>query len=109
VDFVRDETKKEAAHRRKQESRINTFIFAEKLTGVLLGAFIAIFVFGLGGFLIYKGHDVAGVGICGAGLVSIVTLFVNRQNNASQQVIAKSAPTRKPRPPKTPKQQNRIN
>lgn len=103
VRFVVDQTEKEAEHRRKQESRINTFIFAEKLTGVIIAALLTFFVFGLGGYLIFNDHDVAGVTICGAGLASIVALFVNRQNNVTEQVAkaaaAASAPGRKPRTP----------
>jgi uncharacterized membrane protein len=105
VTFVVEETEKEAAHRRKQESRINTFIFSEKLIGVVVGALLAFFVFGLGGYLILRGHDVAGVSICGAGLVSIVALFVNRQNNQTQQVVKTNPtpPARKPRASKPKK------
>jgi hypothetical protein len=105
VTFVVEQTAKEAEHRRKQESRINTFIFTEKLAGVLMGALITFFVFGIGGYLILKGHDTAGVGICGAGLVSIVALFVNRQNNQTRQItsVNPGPPARKPRAAKPKK------
>lgn len=104
VDFVVAETGKEAAHRRKQDARINTFIFCEKLSGVLIGGALAFFVFALGGYLILHGHDTAGVTICGAGLVSIVALFVNRQNNMTEQTKTKTEPARKPRTTRTKKQ-----
>ena len=75
------------------------------MSGVLIGGFLAFFVFGLGGYLILQGHDAAGLGICGAGLVSIVALFVNRQNNATEQAKAKAKPPiTKPRPARTKKQ-----
>lgn len=101
VNFVVDETAKEAAHRRKQESRINVFILVEKLSGVLIGGLLAFFVFGLGGYLILKGHDTAGVAICGAGLAAIVALFVNRQNNLTEQ--ATNSPRRAPKNTREPK------
>jgi len=103
VTFVVEETAKEAAHRRKQESRINTFIFSEKLIGVIVGALLAFFVFGLGGYLILHDHDTAGVAICGAGLVSLVALFVNRQNNQTEQITKVNSSTAAKKPPRTTK------
>lgn len=100
IDFVKDETAKEAASRRKNDALINWFIFIEKISGVLVGGLIAAFVFSIGGYLVLQGHDAAGVGICGAGLVSIVALFVNRQNNLSK----KESPAVTPTNPKRPRQ-----
>lgn len=47
VDFVIDQTQQEAEHRRKQASRINIFVFIERLLGQLLG--IAVASMGIGG------------------------------------------------------------
>lgn len=103
VDFVVEETKKEAAHRRKQESRINAFVFAERISGVVIGALLAFFVFGFGAYLILQGHDAAGLGLCGGGLVSIVALFVNRQNNLAEQAKQPQTPAKRPRTTKAKK------
>lgn len=100
IDFVKDETAMEAASRRRNDALINWFIFIEKISGVLVGGVIAAFVFSIGGYLVLRGHDIAGVGICGAGLVSIVALFVNRQNNLNK----KEAPTTSSAPPKRTRQ-----
>jgi len=107
VTFVVEQTAKEAEHRRNQERRINTFIFTEKLIGVIVAALLAFFVFGLGAYLISTNHDVAGVTICGAGLVSIVALFVNRQNNQTEQVT-KMASTAQPRKTRTPATKKKL-
>lgn len=44
VDFVVEQTKAEAEHRRKQSNRINTFVFVEHLLGI-----VASFAIGLVG------------------------------------------------------------
>jgi hypothetical protein len=104
VKFVVDETEKEAAHRRKQESRLNTFVFIERMSGVVIAGLVTVFVFAIGGFLVYKGHDWAGTVLCGAGLSSIVALFVNRQKNVTEQARVKAAAPAKPRAPRQKKQ-----
>jgi hypothetical protein len=47
VDVVVQETRLEAAHRRSQENRVNTFIFLERLLGQI--AAISVATLGIGG------------------------------------------------------------
>jgi hypothetical protein len=96
VDFVLDQTKTEADHRRKSQSLRDTFIFIERISGVVAGAIIALFVFALGGYLVLQGHDWAGVAICGTTLVGIVSLFVSRQWSARTPGQAPEKPVKRP-------------
>lgn len=42
VDFVLEQTKQEAVHRRKQENRRDWFIFIERLSALFFGFFIVV-------------------------------------------------------------------
>jgi hypothetical protein len=95
IDYVLDQTGTEADHRRKSQKRVETFVFIERISGVVAGAVIALFVFALGGYLILKDHDWAGVAICGTTLVSIVGLFVSRQWSARASAQAPEKPARR--------------
>lgn len=41
VDFIIEETRKESESRRKNEARVNQYIFIEKLGGLFLAVFVA--------------------------------------------------------------------
>lgn len=96
VPFVMEQTRLEAEWRRKSTGRLNMYVFIERISGVLVGAVIAIFVFAIAGYLILQGHDWAGVGICGSALVAIVGIFVTRKMSEK-----KEEPTSPKRVPKT--------
>jgi len=83
VTWVITQTEQEAGHRRRQESRINWFILVERMSGVIAGAGVAIFGLSAGTYLILRGHDMAGVGISGVGLASIVSVLVARRGGKS--------------------------
>jgi hypothetical protein len=80
VKWVVEQTEKESDHRRREDSKINFFIFFERLSSVLAGVVVALFGLSLGGYLIMNGHDWAGVGLCGTGLASIISVLVARHN-----------------------------
>ena len=69
----------EAEFRRKESKRVNTLIFTERISGVVFGAVIALTVVGLGFVLILRGHDWAGVTLCGGTLATIVGIFVTKK------------------------------
>ncbi|MBX9899405.1 MAG: hypothetical protein K2Y28_01360 [Burkholderiaceae bacterium] len=103
VDWVIKQTSEEAEHRRQQESRINVFVLIERMGGLVAGLLVSLFGISAGGYIILQGHDWAGVGICGTGLASIVSILVARQkanekNNRANP--APSKPRRKPQPKK---------
>jgi hypothetical protein len=95
IDFVLDQTRTEADHRRKSQGRVEGFVFVERISGVVAGAIIALFVFALGGYLVLQGHDWAGVAICGTTLVGIVSLFVSRQWSARAPTQIPEKPTKR--------------
>lgn len=57
VPFVIEQTVLEADFRRNESKRVNTLIFAERISGVVFGAAIAVTVVGFGAYLILQGHD----------------------------------------------------
>jgi hypothetical protein len=79
IDLVIEQTGLEAAARRKTTDKINSYVFWEKISGVLMGGIVAIFGFGVGGYCVLQGHDWAGAGICGISLATIVGIFVTRK------------------------------
>jgi len=85
VDWILLQTEKEAEHRRKQESRINKFVFAERVGGLLCAAAIALSGLVIGGYAIISGHDVAGTTICSGFLVALVGLFLRGKRMSRKQ------------------------
>jgi hypothetical protein len=103
VPFVIEQTSLEADFRRTETKRVNTLVFIERISGVVFGALIALFVEGLGSYLILRGHDWAGAIICGSALASIVGIFVTKKmtDNKSDDDEVKPEPRApKPRPKK---------
>jgi len=95
VPWVLKQTELESAHRRKQDTRINWFIFIERLSGVLMGGLVAIFGLAVGGYLILQGHDWAGTTLCGVGLATIVSIIVTRKQAGGNPEPAKKPQERK--------------
>jgi len=95
VQFVVEQTKLEAEHRRATQKKTNSYIFIERISGVVAGAVVAIFGLGAGAFAIIKGHDWAGAALCGVTLVTIVTVLVTKKNN--QKEDSPKASTRRAR------------
>jgi hypothetical protein len=96
VDFVVEQTQKEAEFRRSENKRTNTFIFLERISGVLLGAAVAIVGIVTSGFLVLNGHDWAGIALGGGTLATIVSVIVTKTNQANINTSSKP-PVRKPR------------
>lgn len=51
VPFVIEQTRLEADARRRSNTQLNWFIFIERISGVVLAAVIALFVFAIAGYL----------------------------------------------------------
>lgn len=101
VPFVIEQTALEADFRRKESKRVNTLIFTERISGVVLGAIIALVVVGLGAYLILQGHDWAGVTLCGGTLATIVGIFVTKKvTDKSEEDDSTPTPQRKKSTPK---------
>lgn len=76
VDWVFEQTESEALARRKEAHRVNTFIFFERILGVVFA-----FLLGAGGlagsiWLAGQGKEIAASAIGGVTLVSLVSAFI---------------------------------
>ncbi|AOJ81153.1 hypothetical protein WS86_11365 [Burkholderia savannae] len=76
VEWVFEQARVEGEFRRSETHRINTFRFAERMAGILSGFVIGVVGLGIAALLAIMGHDWAAVGIGGATLVSLVSVFV---------------------------------
>jgi hypothetical protein len=78
VDFVVNETKLEASHRREQESRINLFIFIERLVGQVAALLIAGAGIGGGIYAGLNGQPWLGGAIVTATIGTLAVAFIRR-------------------------------
>lgn len=76
VDQVIQLTGTEAEFRRIESRRVNNFTFVERLVGQIAGLLIGLSSVGGGIYLVFQGHDWAGVSIAGAGIAGLATAFV---------------------------------
>jgi hypothetical protein len=76
VDWVFEQTEIEAQQRRREAQRINTFVFFERIIGMVFAFLIG--SLGLIGaiWLAYKDHEWAASSIGGITLVSLVSAFI---------------------------------
>lgn len=107
VNWVVEQTEIEATSRRSQEKRVDWFIFAERMSGVLMGGVVALGGLAISAYVIVNGHDWAGVGIGGATLATIVVAFItkDRGNKPKEvlpppKVVVKPVPKMPPAPKK---------
>ncbi len=95
VRWVVVQTEEEAKYRRQENTRVNRYIFTERIAGIALGALVAIVGLGLATYLAISGHDaVAGV-IGGATLLGIVSVLVTRRKDAAPESEKSSTSTKK--------------
>ena len=81
VDWVFDQTEKEAEYRRKNDARVNIFIFIERLLGQIFGL-----VIGLSGIAgsVYLGvhdHEVLAGTIATATIATLAVSFIKGRNS----------------------------
>jgi uncharacterized membrane protein len=76
VDWVRDQTEKEALARRQRTSRIDLFILIERIAGLVAGTLIACIGMGAAVFLALKDQPTVASIIGGGTLVGLVTVLV---------------------------------
>ena len=93
VEWVVRETEKEANHRRSETTKINWFIFIERLSGVIAGAGVSIIGLGFAAYLVLQGHDWAGVAIGGGTLATIISILVS--HNKKSETPPQPNPTKK--------------
>lgn len=76
VDFILQQTKIEAEHRRIETTRVNTFIFIERTAGQLFALFVGICGIGGGAYVSLKGEPWAGVSISTAAITGLAVAFI---------------------------------
>lgn len=81
VDWVFDQTRKEAEARRTETSRVNSFIFIERIVGQIFGLFIGIAGLSAATYMATHGAQTAGAVVGGATLVGMVTAFIAGRSN----------------------------
>lgn len=84
LELILREYGEEGPHRRKNEEKlVANGIFMARL-GLLSAFLITVLFLSAGFYLILHGHDAAGAGICGAGLVSVVVAFLRHTSSQSR-------------------------
>jgi uncharacterized membrane protein len=76
VDWVFNETQTEAAHRRSETTRINTFVFIERVIGQVFGLIIGVVGLASAVYAATHGAQTAGAVIGGTTVVGLVGAFV---------------------------------
>lgn len=92
VDFVVGQTKLEAEHRRNQESRINLYIFIERLGGQLSAIFVAMLGIGGGIYAGLNGQPWLGGTIASVTIGTLAVAFITRNQSKTNKP---TAPARK--------------
>ena len=85
VPWVIEQTEKEANFRRSETHRINSFVFVERISGVIAGAIVAVVGLIVAGYLVINGHDWAGAVVGGATLVALVTVLVTGKKGSEEK------------------------
>ncbi len=76
VDWVIKQTQIEADHRRKQDNRINVFIFIERILGQIFALLIGLAGIGAGGYIALQGQPVAGGTIASFAITGLAIVFL---------------------------------
>ena len=95
VQWVVEQTEKEANFRRIESRRINSFIFTERILGVIVGGVVAIAGLVVSAYVAIQGHEWAASIIGGATLVAIVTVIVTRKPDQRNQSTTQSQQKKK--------------
>ena len=95
VDFVIEETRAEAAHRRKNENRKNVFVFLERM--MVLISVLAIATLSVGGaiYITLKNYPVLGGTIVTVGIGTLAVAYLRRDKDADKAVTKTPQPSKK--------------
>ena len=80
VDWVKDQTQIEAEHRRSQNSRINMFVFIERILGQIFAFLIGIVGVWGGGYVAMHNQPWAGATISTAAITGLAVVFIKGRN-----------------------------
>ena len=76
VDWVINQTQIEAEHRRKEDKRVNTFIFIERIFGQIFALLIGLSGIGAGGYIALNGQPWAGATIASFAITGLAVVFL---------------------------------
>jgi hypothetical protein len=76
IDWVFEQTQIESEFRRSEERRVNTFVFIERMVGLLLALCIGLSGLGAAYLTALGGHDMTASIIGGTTLVGLVSTFI---------------------------------
>lgn len=82
VDWVFEQTEKEADARRSEHIRVNTLVFVERMAGLIFALIVAGLGLGSSIYLAMHDHDVVAGVIGGTTLVGLVTAFISAKRNS---------------------------
>lgn len=85
VDWVFEQTQIESKHRREETSKINTYIFIERLAGLVFALLIAVLGLSLATYLAMNGKEIVAGIIGGTTLVGLVTTFIVGKKQAPER------------------------
>ena len=76
IDWVFEQTQIESEFRRSEERRVNTFVFIERMVGLLLALCIGLSGLGAAYLTALAGHDMTASIFGGTTLVGLVSTFI---------------------------------
>ena len=80
VDWVFEQTQIEAETRRSEQTRINTFIFIERISGMLAALILGLCGIGGGIYAALQGHDWLGGVVATTVIGTLAVAFLKRKN-----------------------------
>ena len=80
VDWVFEQTQIEAETRRREQTRINTLIFIERISGMLAALILGLCGIGGGIYAALQGHDWLGGVVATAVIGTLAVAFLKRNN-----------------------------
>jgi hypothetical protein len=76
VDWVIQQTQIEAEHRRRIDTRVNRYVFTERMAGQILAFVLGVSGVGGGGYIALNGQPWAGVAIASAMITCLAVAFL---------------------------------
>lgn len=76
VDWVISQTQIESEHRRKQDTKINRYVFVERILGQIFALVIGLSGIGAGGYVALHGEPAAGGTIAGLAITGLAAVFL---------------------------------
>ena len=83
VDWVFEQTQIESETRRNEQTRINTFIFVERISGMLAALLVGVCGVGGGIYAALQGHDWLGGVVATTTIGTLAVAFLKRNNGNS--------------------------